>query len=198
MCIRDSPYTINASTGAYSLGTCVVDFKYGLPQYSAPDWTASTSYGYGAYIIHPLSTAEMATGGAWTTGNTYALGDIVVAQGGSVACMYRVTNAAGSPTTGSSPSFVNSAPCKNDILTDAVGNTWRGTNSTAQFLYENTGAAGTSGSSFVIGGHPDILSTVSDGANIVWTNVGPAYVPANANQLWAAIGGVSSDTAYGG
>ncbi len=192
------PYTINTSTGTYSLGTCVVDFKYGLPQYSAPNWAATTSYDYGAYIVHPLSTAEMATGGAWTTGNIYALGDIVVAQGGSVACMYRVTKAAGTATSGSSPLFASTAPCKNDILTDAAGNTWRGTNSTAQFLYQNTGAAGTSGLSFVIGGHPDILSTFSDGAIIVWTNVGPAYVPANANQLWAAIGGVSSDTSYGG
>lgn len=191
------PYSINTVTGAYSLLTCIVDFEYGLPQYSAPPWSASTHYSWGAYVIHPLSTSEMATGGAWTAGHTYVLGDIVVAQSGTIACMYVLKTASGAVTTGSSPSFISSPPCKIDTLTDGTGNVWRGTSSTAQFLYQNTGTAGTSGSSFVITGHPDLLSTFNDGANIVWTNVGPAYIPGSAgNAFWAALKSISDDATY--
>ena len=129
------PYSINPATGAYSLLTCLVDFKYGLPQYSAPQWAASTNYAWGDYVIHTLSSAEMATGGVWTTGHTYALGDIVGAQGGSIACMYVLVTASGTATTGTPPSFINGnggTVCKTDALTDATGNKWRGTSSTAQ------------------------------------------------------------------
>src|SRR5271165_358413 len=159
------PYSINPATGAYSLLTCLVDFKYGLPQYSAPQWAASTNYNWGDYVIHTLSSAEMPTGGVWTTGHIYAPGDIVVAQSGSIACMYVVVTASGTATTGSSPAFINGnggTVCRTDTLTDAAGNKWRGTNSTAQFLYQNTGTAGTSGSSFVLTGNPDLLSTFND------------------------------------
>lgn len=114
------PYSINTATGAYSALTCIVDFKYGLPQYSAPQWAASTHYDWGAYVIHPLLSSEMATGGAWTTGHTYAVGDIVVAQGGTIACMYVLKTASGTATTGSSPDFISSTPCKIDTLTDGT------------------------------------------------------------------------------
>jgi hypothetical protein len=193
------PYSINPATGAYSLLTCLVDFKYGLPQYNAPQWAASTNYNWGDYVIHPLSSAEMATGGVWTTGHIYALGDIVVAQSGSIACMYVLVAASGTATTGPAPSFINgngNTVCKTDTLADATGNKWRGTSSTAQFLYQNTGAAGTSGSSFVLTGKPDLLSTLNDGTNIVWTNVGPAYVPVQHNGFWMTASGVSSDATY--
>ena len=139
------PYSINTATGAYSLLNCIVDFKYGLPQWSAPNWSASTNYSFGNYIIHPLSTAELATSGVWTAGHTYSAGDIVVAQGGSTACAYVAQTAAGSNTTGSSPPFINSSPCKSTSLTDATvsggGNKWRGINSTAQFVFQQTNPA---------------------------------------------------------
>ena len=210
------PYQINyaASTpivgapiGAYQLLPCVVDFKFGLPQYNAQQWGNAQNYSFGNYVIHNLTSAEMATGGVWTTATIYALGDIVVGQGGSTACMYRVTIASGVSTSGTSPAFVNTAPCKNDTLTDAAGNTWRGTNSTAAFLYQNTNTACTnaapcgSGASFTIGAgnHPDLVSTVTEGAGAtknIWTNVGPAYVPANPSQLWFDDAGTSKDCAY--
>src|ERR1035438_8556569 len=59
------PYSINTTLGNYSLNPCIVDFKYGLPQYSAAEWTSATNYTYGQYIKHTLSTAEQATGGKW-------------------------------------------------------------------------------------------------------------------------------------
>ena len=59
-----------------------------------------------------------------------------------------------------------------------------------------------SGATVTLAGHPDMASfTVGDaggsGGPIVWTNVGPAYVPANGNQLWQALGGVSSNSCSG-
>lgn len=206
------PYQINwaASTpilgapiGAYQLLPCVVDFKYGLPQQNAQQWTNGHPYAFGNYVIHNLTTAEMATSGVWSTAHTYVLGDIVVAQGGSIACMYRVTTAPGVATSGSSPAFVNTAPCKVDTLTDLAGNKWRGTNSTASFLYQNTNTACTgfapctSGASFSIGAgnHPDLLSVINDNSN-TWVNVGPAYVPTQTSQVWLGTSGVSKDCTY--
>jgi hypothetical protein len=208
------PYQINyaantpissAPIGAYKLLPQLVDFKFGLPQFNASEWNNATGYSFGNYVIHTLTAGEMATSGVWATAHLYALGDIVVAQGGT-ACMYRVITAGGVNTSGSSPTFVNSLPCKNDVLTDAAGNQWRGTNSLAKFLYQNTNTACTVGSpctssaSFSIGGgHPDLVSTVTEGAGAtknIWTNVGPAYVPANSNQLWQAIAGTSNDCTY--
>lgn len=202
------PYTINYAANTplngYGIGYYqsalttggIVDFKYGLPSIAAAA-CASVHYNYGDYCIHALSTAEMATGGAWTTGHIYALGDIVVAQSG-VACMYRVVIASGTSTTGSSPAFDNTAPCSSGTLTDAAGNTWRGTASTAQFVVQNTGTGGTSvGSGFVITGHPDALSTFVDtcACGIVWTFSTPAYTPTTSNN-WVSIAGVSNDAGY--
>jgi hypothetical protein len=194
------PYTITTATGAYSLGACIVDFKYGLPAYNAPNWAASTSYAYGDYVIHPLAGTEMWNGtGTWTAGVVVNTGDIV-SSGGSTPCMYRAIT--GGTTAGSTPAFITSPPCKTDIIKESETGggavVWRGTNSAPQFLYQNTGASGTSGSSFIISGHPDFLSTLADGTQILWTNVGPAYLPTVGNQLWAALGGISRDTSYGG
>jgi hypothetical protein len=197
-------YAVNTPLSGYGLGYYqtvttsggIVDFKYGLPAQFASN-CASAHYNPGDYCIHPLSTAEMATGGAWTTGHVYALGDIVVAQSGA-ACMYRVTVASGTATSGSSPAFDTTLPCSGSGLTDAAGNTWKGTMSTAQFVVENTGTAGTSVvSGFVITGHPDALSTFVDtcSCGIVWTFIEPAYVPTTANN-WVSIGGVSNDSGY--
>jgi hypothetical protein len=202
------PYTINYAANTplsgYGVGYYqtasntggIVDFKYGLPAQFASN-CASAHYNPGDYCIHPLSPAEMATSGAWITGHIYALGDIVVAQSGA-ACMYRVTVASGTATSGSSPAFDTTLPCSGSGLTDAAGNTWKGTMSTAQFVVENTGTAGTSvASGFVITGHPDALSTFVDtcSCGIVWTFIEPAYVPTTANN-WVSIGGVSNDSGY--
>src|ERR1700677_3370206 len=63
------PYTINYATntplagfpiGDYSLGTCIVDFKWALPAQTASNWATGTHYPYGAYVIHPLTQFEMA------------------------------------------------------------------------------------------------------------------------------------------
>src|ERR1035441_3644168 len=42
------PYSINTTLGNYSLNPCIVDFKYGLPQYpgNSSEWTSGTLYHY--------------------------------------------------------------------------------------------------------------------------------------------------------
>jgi hypothetical protein len=204
-----TPFTINISTGAYIVGSPVVDFKYGLPAQNAANWAASTSYGYGAYVIHPLTASEMWNGaGTWTGGIAVDPGDIV-SSGGATPCMYRATT--GGTTAGTAPAFLTSAanPCKNDVIKESTTGggavVWRGTNSSPQFIYQNTTTScvpcTSNSSSFTwiaSGNHPDFLSTASDPGGITWTNIGPACVPANANQLWTALGGISSDTSYGG
>jgi len=201
-------YSINPSTGGYSLLACVVDFKYGLPAYNAPNWTASTSYAYGAYIIHPLAAAEMWNGtGAWVAGVPVVAGDIVDSylggQSGSPTthCMYKATT--GGTTGGTTPALINTGGlCKIDTIreSDTGGGAvvWTGTASAPQVIYQDT-ASGThtSGSTFVISGHPDFFSTFTD-SSIIWTNQGPAYVPTTGAQLWNALGGISRDAAYGG
>jgi hypothetical protein len=57
----------------------------------------------------------------------------------------------------------------------------------------------TSGATIMLTGHPDLFSqTVSDSNGIVWTNIGPSYLPTLGSQLWQALGGVSADTLNGG
>jgi hypothetical protein len=158
-----TPYTINPTTGVYSVGSTLVDFQYGLPLGSnAPNWTANTSYPYGAYVTHPLNAPG--TGNpeylAYTISTAYNPGDIVV-PGGLGTCMYRAI-VAGTTNGTLATSFSGGAPCKNDIVKEAAPSTlqWRGTNSTAQFIYQNTGTAGTSaGSAFQWVATPSAIAT---------------------------------------
>lgn len=206
------PYTVNTAlntpmsgqpAGAYSLGTCIVDFKYGLPAYPGNSslWSSGHSYNYGDYIIHVLTGAEMWNGtGTWTSGVAVNVGDII--SSGSPACMYKAST--GGTTAGSTPGFITNGSCKSESVKESTTGggavVWKGTNSAPQFLYQNTAsscAPCTSGSSFSVSGHPDFFSTVSD-SSITWTNVGPAYIPTTGAQLWRALGGVSRDTLYNG
>lgn len=207
-----TPVTISltpATLGIYTIGSTLADFSFDLPAGAqAPEWQTAHAYANGAYVTHTLTAGEMATSGAWTALTTYNLGDIVTSGGaGAGNCMYRViavvTGTSG--TSGStSPTFDTTAPCANDTLPSGTtfdGSVrWRGTNSLAKFIYQNTGAACTSGASFAISGHPDLLSTVSDGVGgcTSWQNMGPSYVPTQDSMLWNAIGGVSSDATNGG
>jgi hypothetical protein len=195
-----TPYTINASTGVYSVGSPLVDFQYGLPLGSnAPLWQANTSYPYGAYVTHTLTASEMASGtGVWTANTAYNLGDIVVSGGsGAGNCMYRVIAAGTSLATGTGPAFVTTPPCKNDIINEAVPSTvqWRGTNSTAQFVYQNTGAAGTSATSaFQWIATPATLATdgsMSSGSAVLTSSSNP-FTNAQVGQTISVAGAGNS------
>lgn len=147
------PYTVNTAlntpmsgqpAGAYSLGTCVVDFKYGLPAYPGNSslWSSGHSYNYGDYIIHVLTGAEMWNGtGTWTSGVAVNAGDII--SSGSPACMYKATT--GGTTGGTTPGFVTNGACKVETVreSDTGGGAvvWKGTASAPQFLYQNTATA---------------------------------------------------------
>lgn len=151
-----TPYTINPATGTYNVGSTLVDFQYGLPLGSnVQNWATNTTYPYGAYVTHVLSDSEYLSYSASTAYNT---GDIIVAG----ACMYRAI-VAGSTNATLSSSFDTTAPCKNDIVKESAPSSlqWRGTNSGPQFIYQNTGASGTSASSpFQWVASPGTLTTI--------------------------------------
>jgi hypothetical protein len=202
------PYYISPTTGKFWAGTVVADFKYGLPQYQASDWATSTAYSYGQYVIHPLTTSEMATGGAWTTGNVYAVGDIVTGGAGGTGCMYKVVTATGTSTTGSAPAF-KTTNCQLEDLTDAAGNVWQDTSGTAQFLYQETNPACTvaspctsSGSTFQWLATPGTICSTSASSNLAAgaTTVTCTTASFTAAMVGQTIGipgaGVSGGTFY--
>jgi hypothetical protein len=146
-----TPYTINPNTGAYSLGSTLVDFQYGLPMGpNALTWTASTNYPYGSYVTHILGApgSSLPEYSNYSASTSYSTGDIIVPYGG--ACMYRAIVAGSTNGTllGAS-SFDATAPCQNEIVKETAPSTlqWRGTNSGPQFIYQNMGAAGVSAGS---------------------------------------------------
>ncbi len=139
-----TPTFINSATGQCTIGSPIVDFQYGYPQTNAASWTTSHNYSYGQYVLHTLTSAEMATGGVWTSGHTYVPGDIVTSQSGSF-CAYKVSTASGTATSGSAPAFKTSS-CDTDSLTDSAGNSWKGLAAPAQFIYQETNPACTVGS----------------------------------------------------
>ncbi|MGO9865018.1 MAG: hypothetical protein ACLPLR_15520 [Terriglobales bacterium] len=167
-----TPITVNPTTGAYSFGSTIVDFDYGLPlgnsgtggciatvgpETNAPCWTPSTSYTYGTYVTHPLSSSEMVNSGVWQSGYSYFTGDLVANNGTSTTCLYKVT--AAGVSGGSVPPFLPSG-CKGDVLTDG-GVKWTGTASMAQFLYQDVtpGTNSSASSSFQWIASPTTLST---------------------------------------
>ncbi len=185
-----TPYVINLATGSYSVGSPLVDFQYGLPIGSnAPNWTANTFYAYGAYVTHVLnipgsSNAEYL---AYNASTSYNPGDIIV-PGGAGTCMYRAI--VGGTTNGTlATSFFSGSPCKNDIVKEAAPSTlqWRGTNSAAQFVYQNTGTAGTSaGSAFQWVVTPSTLATdgsITSGLAVLTSSSNPFH----ASQVGQAI-----------
>ncbi len=276
-------WTPSSTDGHYTVGypttnAPIVDFQYGMPLgANAPNWQAGHQYHYGDYVTHILTAAEMAGGtGLRAPSTVYNLGDIVTVDGTAGKCMYKVT-VAGTSSSGAAPAFRSTGCTVNDTLADGATLKWRGTASTAQFVYQNTGAdgvlsnaspfqwiqspttlstntcsmplnsavltcsnapfaasmvgqtisvagAGASGavlyaailtytSSTVVSlsfpattaasstnasltGHPDLLSQVVDAHGLLWTNVGPSYVPVIGSQVWTAAGGVSRDTSY--
>jgi hypothetical protein len=185
-----TPYTINPETGVYSVGSPLVDFQYGLPLGSnAPNWTANTAYPYGAYVTHVLNAPGTSNPEylAYTAATSYNPGDIIV-PGGAGTCMYRAI-VAGTTNGTLATSFSSGSACKNDIVKEAAPSTlqWRGTNSAAQFVYQNTGTAGTStGSAFQWVATPSTLATdgsITSGAAVLTSSSNPF----TASQVGQAI-----------
>ncbi len=196
-----TPYAINLATGSYSVGSPLVDFQYGLPIGSnAPNWTANTFYAYGAYVTHVLnipgsSNAEYL---AYNASTLYNPGDIIV-PGGAGTCMYRAI--VGGTTNGTlATSFFSGSPCKNDIVKEAAPSTlqWRGTNSAAQFVYQNTGTTGTSsGSGFQWVITPSTLATdgsITSGLAVLTSSSNPFHASQVGQALSVTGAGNSTGT----
>jgi hypothetical protein len=183
-----TPYTINPNTGIYAVGSTLADFQYGLPMgQNAAIWTTSTTYAYGAYVTHVLSTAEYL---AYSPSTSYSPGDIIVPNAG--ACMYRAI-VAGTTNATLASSFDPTAPCKNDTVKEAAPSSlqWHGTNSGPQFIYQNTGSAGTSSiSTFQWVATPTILATdgsITAAAAILTSSTNP-FVLSQVGQAISVAG----------
>ena len=133
----------------------------------------------------------MLNGGVWAAGLTVVAGDIIVTT--TNHCMY-VAYVGG---TTSSASFTDTTPCPGGTVSDGANVKWRGTRSTATFLYQNTGIAGNTTGTITVSGHPDLMSTITDGANIIWMNNGPA-VANPSSSAWTEMGWLSYDSTCGG
>ena len=197
-----TPYTISltpGSIGLYTLGPTLVDFQYGLPLgANAPNWAASTAYPFGAYVTHVLNAPGSSNPEymAYATTTSYNAGDIIVPGGGGT-CMYRAI-VGGSTTATLATSFSSSSPCKNDVVKEAAPSTlqWRGTNSTAQFTYQNTGSAGTSaGAAFQWIVTPSALATdgsIASGAALLASSSNP-FTVSQVGQAISVTGAGSND-----
>lgn len=202
-----------ASNGGVIVPT--VDYEFGLPLGAQvlPRGT-STFYPYGAYVSYSLvlqgsgGTPEVAQY-VGTTPTAYSIGDIIVpgTNGDGVTtnpsgCAFKAQ--VGGTTAGTGPvNFGSKNPCNVNSVTDGTVK-WTGLASTATFVYQNIGVGATSSSLFLHFiphncsqyanslCHPDNASTVNDGGQIIWQNVGPNFVP-NGPVGWSNIGGTSTD-----
>ena len=198
-----TPYTLSSaagSVGVYTMGPTIADFEYGIPAgNNAPAWQTSTSYSYGAYVSHALTSAEMLNGGSWAATLPVTAGDII--QSGS--CMYRAVM--GGVTGSSLPSFLTSN-CKTDYIpspSTLEGTVrWRGTNSASQFIYQNVapGTHTSKGSTFQWIATPATLTAIGSIASGSATLTTASGTPFSATQVGQAVSvsgaGSSGGTLY--
>src|SRR5580700_2667900 len=185
-------YTINTHGGATSTWgqftwAPLADAINALPINPAA-WTASTRYAYGAPVTYAMTSGQLVTYPTPPSTITPNVGDLVQpASGFSPTTAFKAITVTG-PTSGSTPNW-NSVCSGTQIgsITDG-GVVWKGIGGPAVFVYQNTGTAGTSGSStpsFVpASNHPTLLTTATDSGGIVWTNICPAVSP-----TWQSWGG---------
>jgi hypothetical protein len=77
--------------------------------------------------------------------------------------------------------------------------TFRATSGTTQATLDIAASTMSASATLAYTGHPDQLtSTNADANGIVWSNMGPSYIPQSKSQRWNASGGTSSDTSYPG
>jgi len=190
-------YTFDPSTGNFTHSE-VADVAYGMPIHgNAPAWQANTAYGYGAYVSYTLASSSQYPAWAANT-STFAPGDIIMPVAG---CAFKLTVTG---TTGSAPPNWNSVCTSNSMMGGLADGsaTWKGIGGPPSFIFQNVSGSGTSGSSspsflnaasataMMPGGHPDVLSTVSDNG-ITWENVG-----VNVGPKWTSFGSAGINDAY--
>jgi hypothetical protein len=190
-----TPYTFSraaGSVGIFSFGPPIADFQYGIPAgNNAPAWQTGTSYSYGAYVSHTLTSAEMLNGGVWATSLTVNVGDII--QAGS--CIYKGFVAGVTASSGTGPLFPTSV-CSNASYVDGTV-TWHGTNSGPSFIYQDV-TAGThtsAGTSFQWMASPVTLTTIGSIASGSQTLTVASGTPFAASQVGQAISVSGADTA---
>jgi hypothetical protein len=196
-----TPYTLSrtaGSVGVYSMHPTIVDFQYGIPAgNNAPEWATSTSYAYGAYVSHTLTSAEMLNGGVWAQSLAVVPGDIIRAG----VCMYRAIVGGTTLGSGTGPAFLASACKAQNTYTDGTVS-WRGTNSDVSFIYQNvtSGTHTSKGSTFQWIATPATLTTIgsiASGSATLTVASGTPFAATQVGQATSVSGaGPSGGTLY--
>jgi hypothetical protein len=187
-------YSINPSTGAYTVVGPAVDFQYAIPQGSlvAP-WAASHAYTAGQYVTAALSFPDWAASHAYPTLGTL----IVPLTNNPLGCAFKLVTAGTSNST--ERVWSTSGACvaaSNTTLPDGSA-TWRNLGGPPVFVFQLTSASGTSGGTtptwIPSTGRPDLMTgpgigTTASDNGLTWTNVGPE-VP----QAYRDVAGNSYD-----
>lgn len=185
------PYTINTSTGTFTVGVggsigvtgaAEADFQYALPYGSlVAAWQASHSYTQGQYVSYALTSTQAPD---WTASkSTYSLGDIIQPlTNNALNCALKLVQTGTTASSGSEPNWNGGGitSCHyadwGSISDGTAAWEYLGPGSGATFIFQLTSSSGTSGSSTpafvpVATGHPDLMTAVSDNG-LTWTNVG--------------------------
>jgi hypothetical protein len=170
-------YIINTNNGTFTVGAKILDYQYGLPfsATNAPAWTASTAYTNGQYVSYTLNSTQAPDWQANFSG--YNLGDIILPlTKNPLGCAFKFTQTGTTSGSGSEPTWSTSGACttaSNGQLSDGSAK-WRNLGGPPTFAYQVTGGNCTSGSTFPLSGHPDLIAALTDNTCTL-TNSGLAF-----------------------
>jgi hypothetical protein len=175
-------YVINQSNGNFTYAT-FADLTLGMPvrTSTAPAWAPGTPYAKGDYVSFTIPSIP-----DWDL-TTHVAGDLIKPSVGNTAhCVFKLSTVG---ARGSQPTWSTGSTCSTGVPIKEVGGvqTYRNLGNDGTFVYQNISGAGTSGGSFTVSGHPDLLTTVSDNG-MTWKNVGVLVIP-----VWNSFAGISKD-----
>jgi hypothetical protein len=180
--------TIDFTARTLTAGAFIADFSLAVPLGSnVQPWVTGTVYPAGSYVSKVYPAPD------WIANKAdYAVGDIIQPSTGNPQnCAFKLSGTgttAASAHTGTFWSNTNCVSASNSVLTDGTAK-WRNLGGPPGFVYQlkSCVAPCTSGATFTLPSHPDLNTTVNDGA-LTWTNVGP-----NSTFLSNSFAGVSRD-----
>lgn len=186
-----TPYTINTTTGNFTIGNPIAYLSNFLPIGSnVHPWQPNTKYYFGQYVSYTLTPGQYLT---WAPNTTFKAGDLIwPSPPGGCAFVAEENGITGT----TEPTWPYAGTCE-DNATKVTDNTmtWHSIVGGASFIYQVTAPinGGTSGSSQAfcsVECHPDIMSLVTDN-DITWTNTSVNTV----NPVWGSLTNVGPNGA---
>lgn len=183
-------YRIDTQTGRFTVETPYLDFGNGVPVGGmAPAWQPNHAYATGDYVSYTLTLPD------WSETRTYVQGDLILPlTNNPLSCAFKLSTSGTRGTQPTSWSALADGSCVTAQTKAEGGGTavWRNIGNSGGFTFQLTSAGGTSGNAApdfgTGGGHPDLLSAVSDGP-LTWTNTGTMLAP-----RWKSFAGVAKDS----